>query len=98
MISGEDIHLRLLNTITSNPSSVIKYSEPRNESPPSTRITIVSDSILSNSPISPLRKSDQSVSEYDHRQTSTPRVSFKPLSMSAISRQFGVRKTLQKQL
>jgi len=99
MTSSEDLNSRLINPVTSNTSSVIKYSEPRNEARSLRRITIVSDSTSLNSPISPLRKSDQSVNEYDHRQKPTPRgVSFRRVSMSVIKRQFGTRKTLQNRL
>jgi len=94
MNSTEDCHLRLINPVTPNTTSVIKYIEPR-----STNITIVPDSALSISPISPLKRSDESINEYDPHQIPTPgRVSFKPLSMAVISRQLSLRKFLQNRL
>jgi hypothetical protein len=98
MASTEDVHSRLITHFTWNASPKIKYIEPCSKvpQPSSQRITIVSDPML---PISPLKRSDQSINECDHSQIpASRRPSARPLSMAAIGRQLSVRKTLHNRL
>jgi hypothetical protein len=79
-------------------ASLSRYIEQQNEEPRTT-ITIGFESTPPSSPISPLRKSDEIINEYETRQIPSPKQTcVKHLSMAVISHQLSIRKYFQKRL
>lgn len=98
MNSSEDLHSPFLRAARSKLPCIIGFIEQRDKEP-STTITVGFNPTPPHSPISPLRKSDEIINEFETDKTPSRRTTYsRHLSVSLISHQLRMRKFFQKRL